>query len=38
MDWIAEACRSNPPRPDVGQVRMPGDRGIARGSSNCVTA
>jgi len=30
MDWIAEACRNNPPRPDVGQVRMPGDRGIAR--------
>jgi LDH2 family malate/lactate/ureidoglycolate dehydrogenase len=30
MDWIADACRSNPPRPDVGQVRMPGDRGIAR--------
>lgn len=30
MDWIAEACRSNPPRPEVGQVRMPGDRGIAR--------
>jgi L-lactate dehydrogenase len=30
MDWIAQACRSNPPRPDVAQVRMPGDRGIAR--------
>jgi L-lactate dehydrogenase len=30
MDWIAQACRSNPPRPDTGQVRMPGDRGIAR--------
>ncbi|MCW5260468.1 Ldh family oxidoreductase [Verminephrobacter eiseniae] len=30
MDHIAEACRSNPPRPGVGQVRMPGDRGMAR--------
>ena len=30
MDWIADACRSNPPAPGVGQVRMPGDRGMAR--------
>lgn len=28
-DWIAEACRSNPPRPGVDAVRMPGDRGLA---------
>lgn len=30
MDHIAEVCRSNPPRPGVEQVRMPGDRGMAR--------
>lgn len=30
MDWIADACRNNPPAPGVGQVRMPGDRGMAR--------
>jgi L-lactate dehydrogenase len=30
MDWIADACRSNPPRAGFGNVRMPGDRGIAR--------
>ncbi len=30
MDYIGEACRSNPPRPGVAQVRMPGDRGMAR--------
>lgn len=29
MDWVAEACRSNPPRPGAAQVRMPGDRGLA---------
>lgn len=29
-DWIADACRSNPPRPGVDAVRMPGDRGLAR--------
>jgi LDH2 family malate/lactate/ureidoglycolate dehydrogenase len=29
-DWIADACRSNPPRPGVESVRMPGDRGLAR--------
>jgi L-lactate dehydrogenase len=28
-DWIAEACRSNPPRAGVSSVRMPGDRGLA---------
>jgi LDH2 family malate/lactate/ureidoglycolate dehydrogenase len=27
-DWIAEACRGNPPRPGFESVRMPGDRGI----------
>ncbi|MDR3099252.1 MAG: Ldh family oxidoreductase [Paraburkholderia sp.] len=30
MDWLADACRSNPPRPDVERVRMPGDGGMAR--------
>jgi L-lactate dehydrogenase len=30
MDWIADACRSNPPRAGFDSVRMPGDRGIAR--------
>ncbi|ASU39902.1 lactate dehydrogenase [Herbaspirillum sp. meg3] len=30
MDHIAEACRTNPPRPGVEKVRMPGDRGMAR--------
>ncbi len=28
-DWLAEASRSNPPRPGSGPVRMPGDRGLA---------
>ncbi|MFA7438627.1 Ldh family oxidoreductase [Castellaniella sp.] len=28
-DWLADACRSNPPRPGVEAVRMPGDRGLA---------
>jgi LDH2 family malate/lactate/ureidoglycolate dehydrogenase len=30
MDHIAAVCRNNPPRPGVPQVRMPGDRGMAR--------
>ncbi len=29
MDWIADACRNNPPREGSGAVRMPGDRGLA---------
>jgi LDH2 family malate/lactate/ureidoglycolate dehydrogenase len=29
-DWLAEACRSNPPRPGVGKVRLPGDGALAR--------
>jgi LDH2 family malate/lactate/ureidoglycolate dehydrogenase len=28
-DWIAQACRNNPPQPGIGAVRMPGDRGLA---------
>ncbi|MBI0329955.1 Ldh family oxidoreductase [Burkholderia plantarii] len=30
MDWLAEACRNNPPRDGFSEVRMPGDRGLAR--------
>jgi LDH2 family malate/lactate/ureidoglycolate dehydrogenase len=26
MEWIANACRSNPPRPGLSEVRVPGDR------------
>ena len=29
-DWLADACRSNPPRPGFTAVRMPGDRALAR--------
>lgn len=29
-DWIGDACRGNPPRPGFSEVRMPGDRGLAR--------
>lgn len=29
MDWIADQCRSNPPRPGTGAVRVPGDRALA---------
>ncbi len=29
MDWIADACRNNRPRPGFDNVRMPGDRGLA---------
>lgn len=28
-DWVARESRSNPPRPGIDSVRMPGDRGIA---------
>lgn len=28
-DWLAAACRSNPPRPGVDAVRLPGQRGLA---------
>lgn len=28
MDWIADACRTNPPRPGTGRVRVPGDNGL----------
>lgn len=29
-DRLAELCRSNPPRPGVGKVRLPGDGAMAR--------
>jgi LDH2 family malate/lactate/ureidoglycolate dehydrogenase len=28
-DWLVDACRSNPPRPGVESVRLPGQRGLA---------
>ncbi|MDB5864089.1 MAG: lactate dehydrogenase [Betaproteobacteria bacterium] len=28
MDWIAAACRSNPPARGVDRVRLPGERGL----------
>lgn len=28
-DWLAEACRLNPPRPGFDSVRLPGQRGLA---------
>ena len=29
-EWIAQACRDNPPRAGVDRVRMPGERGLVR--------
>ncbi|OZI48312.1 Ldh family oxidoreductase [Bordetella genomosp. 4] len=29
MDWLAQQCRENLPRPGVDAVRLPGDRGLA---------
>ena len=29
MDWIAEACRNNPPAPGFDEVRLPGQRAMA---------
>ncbi|WEK03757.1 MAG: Ldh family oxidoreductase [Candidatus Devosia phytovorans] len=31
-DWLAEQCRSNPPRPGVEAVRLPGDAALRRRS------
>ncbi|QFY63468.1 Ldh family oxidoreductase (plasmid) [Rhizobium grahamii] len=28
--WLAETCRSNPPRPGVSHVRLPGENGLKR--------
>ncbi len=28
-DWLVAACRANPPRPGLGAVRVPGQRGLA---------
>lgn len=30
MDWVAQACRNNPPRPGGAPVRLPGEAGLAR--------
>jgi L-lactate dehydrogenase len=38
MDHIAASCRNNPPRPGVGQVRMPGDRGMQRRAEQMAQA
>lgn len=29
-DWLVEACRTNPPRPGVERVRVPGDQAMVR--------
>lgn len=29
-EWIAQACRDNPPRAGIDAVRLPGERGLAR--------
>ena len=29
-DWLAAACHASAPRPGVEQVRLPGERGLAR--------
>jgi L-lactate dehydrogenase len=31
--WLADACRSNPPRPGVERVRVPGENALARRST-----
>jgi L-lactate dehydrogenase len=28
--WLADACRANPPKPGVEQVRLPGEAALAR--------
>jgi len=30
MDWVAQACVDNPPRPGFDRVRLPGQNGLAR--------
>jgi L-lactate dehydrogenase len=30
MDWVAQACLDNPPRPGFERVRLPGQSGLAR--------
>lgn len=30
VDWLVEACRTNPPRPGVERVRLPGDQAMVR--------
>jgi L-lactate dehydrogenase len=33
MEWLSEACRTNPPRPGVERVRLPGENGLRRRES-----
>lgn len=33
MDWIVEACKTNPPRPGIAAVRLPGERAAENVSS-----
>ena len=28
--WLANACRTNPPRPGIERVRLPGENGLAK--------
>jgi LDH2 family malate/lactate/ureidoglycolate dehydrogenase len=30
MDWVRDACRSNPPAKGIDRVRLPGERGLKR--------
>jgi L-lactate dehydrogenase len=30
MDWVAQACLDNPPRPGFDRVRLPGQNGLLR--------
>jgi LDH2 family malate/lactate/ureidoglycolate dehydrogenase len=36
-DWLGDACRSNPPRPGIGAVRMPGERAAKRKQAQTMT-
>jgi LDH2 family malate/lactate/ureidoglycolate dehydrogenase len=36
-DWLGDSCRSNPPRPGVSAVRMPGDRAAERKHQQYIT-
>lgn len=36
MEWVATACRSNPPRPGIDAVRLPGEAGLRRRRAQLV--
>ena len=38
MDWVAQACLDNPPRPGFDHVRLPGQNGLRAGSASCARA